>query len=58
MNKIRCIMSAAVMLGMLAAVSGPVVAADEATLKEGKELAFNNKKAANCLVTLAHHLSQ
>jgi sulfur-oxidizing protein SoxX len=48
MYKIRHIMSAAVMFGMLAAISGPVVAADEATLKEGKELAFNNKKG-NCL---------
>ena len=48
MNKIRHIMSAAVVFGMLAAISGSVVAADEATLKEGKELAFNNKKG-NCL---------
>ena len=48
MKKIRYVLSAAALLGMLTAVTGPAVAADEATLKEGKDLAFNNKKG-NCL---------
>lgn len=48
MYKIRHILSAAALIGMLTAVSAPVIAADEAVLKEGKDLAFNNKKG-NCL---------
>lgn len=44
----RNLLSAAVLLGMLTAVSGAVIAADEAMIKEGKELSFNNKKG-NCL---------
>lgn len=48
MYKIQHVLSLAVLLGMLTAVSGPVLAADEATIKEGKALSFNNKKG-NCL---------
>lgn len=48
MYTIRHVLSVAVLFGALTAVTGAVVAADEATIKEGKELAFNNKKG-NCL---------
>ena len=48
MYTIRHVLSVAALIGTLTAASGAVVAADEATIKEGKELAFNNKKG-NCL---------
>jgi len=48
MYKIRQVLPLAVIFGMLTAVSGAVMAADEAVIKEGKDLSFNNKKG-NCL---------
>ena len=48
MYKIRHILSVALLFGMFTGVSVPVVVADDAVLKEGKELTFNRKKG-NCL---------
>jgi len=48
MYKIRQVLPLAVIFGMLTAVSGAAMAADEAVIKEGKDLSFNNKKG-NCL---------
>jgi len=48
MYRIRHVLSVAVLFGILTAVSGAVIAADEAIIKEGKDLSFNNKKG-NCL---------
>lgn len=48
MYKVRHILSVAVLFGMLTGASGPAIAADEATLEEGKALTFDRKKG-NCL---------
>ncbi|MGB1310606.1 MAG: sulfur oxidation c-type cytochrome SoxX [Leucothrix sp.] len=48
MYKIRHILSVAVLLSAFTGVSAPVIAADEAVIKEGKALTFNRKKG-NCL---------
>lgn len=48
MFKMQKILSMALLFGVLTAMSGAAFAADEAVIKEGKELSFNNKKG-NCL---------